>query len=72
MLRADIPDNLRNLLESFISIYFHFLKLFLDQVKVLINQLERQNLEDEEAGTSDSINRMKTNIITVSPIIIVI
>jgi hypothetical protein len=39
---------------------------------MLINQLERQNLEDEEADTSDSINRMKTNIITVSPIVIVL
>jgi hypothetical protein len=27
MLRADIPDNLRNLLESFISLYFHFFKI---------------------------------------------
>ena len=39
---------------------------------MLINQLERQNLEDKEADTSDSINRMKKNIITVSPIIIVL
>jgi len=39
---------------------------------MLINQLERQNLEDEVADTSDSINRMNKNIITVSPIIIVI
>jgi hypothetical protein len=39
---------------------------------MLINQLERQNLEDEVADTSDSINRMNKNIITVSPIIIVV
>jgi hypothetical protein len=42
---------------------------------MLINQLERQNLEDELAATSASITRMEKNNITVSsdsPVIIVL